>query len=88
MHQDRIRFLGRQHLLQPVQDGGRDIGQPLTGSHDLQIVMRCDPEEIGHLAQHFGMLACDADPAFQIGSALDRADHRRHLDCLGTGPEY
>ena len=47
-----------------------DIGKPLALTHDLEIVVRNDPEQVGDLLQHLRMLAGDANTG-------TRADPRR-----------
>jgi hypothetical protein len=54
-----------ENWLQALQYVAGDIGEVLSGLHDVQVVVRLDIKKIEHLVQHLAMLCCDADDALE-----------------------
>ncbi|MNO70131.1 hypothetical protein D3C76_610030 [compost metagenome] len=61
VHQDYIRFVGGENAFHALQDGGGDVGQVLTGLHDIQVEIRLNTKQTQHLVQHFSMLSGHAN---------------------------
>ncbi len=80
MHQNDIRAEFGQNRFQPFQNATGDLGQPLSGLHDVQVVVRHNGKKIQHLVQHLPMLGGDANPGIERGILCQRMNQRRHFD--------
>ena len=76
-----------EHALHPDEDAGRDVGQRLRPRHDVEVDVGNDLEQAQDVVQHLAVLRGDAHQRFDLGtSALQRMDHRRHLDRVRPRP--
>jgi hypothetical protein len=85
LHQDPFGLLGFQDLVEGSQHAGRERARRLVGPHQIQVDVGVDLEEAQDLIQHLAMLSRRAEPHREaLGLRPKPADHRRHLDRLGT----
>ena len=80
LHDGEVERLGRQYGVERGEDAGGGLGQGLTGSHQVQIVIRGHFERLQHLVEHGAVLGGDADTHFQPGRGPHVANHRAEFD--------
>ena len=85
--QDHIRPLLRQDLPEASQDPDGDVKEVLVRGHEVQVIIRHDPEDFQHLVQHLAVLGRDRHLDLEVPGLFQAQDHRGHLDGLGPGAE-
>ena len=87
MDEDDIWSAGLQHGLEADEDARRQLMQCLSRSHEVEIVIGDDVEQLEDLIEHVAVLGCDTDDALNSLGGLECLDHRSHLDRLRAGPK-
>ena len=88
LHEDQVRPGALEHTLEAGDDPGGDIEQALPAGHDVQVILRLDAEEAGHLVKHLPVLAGDTDLDVEVGGPAPKLkDQGSHLDGFRTGTE-
>ena len=86
--QHHPRPAARQHVLHAGQHAGGDPGQVLAGTHQVEVVVGDDVEQLEHLVEHLPVLRSDADTDPQAAMLAQRMQDRGHLDGFRAGAEY
>ena len=64
--QDQVRFFLGQDILQAHEGLCRNVVQRLPLGHDIQVIVRRNPEEIQDLVEHLAMLGCNGDDGLDL----------------------
>ena len=85
LNQDPVHLCVSQHRIEFSQNTGGQGGESLLRSHQVEIDVRLNIEDLQHLIQHFTMLRRDTHTNVElVWTPLQSLDHRRHLDRLGS----
>ena len=87
MDQDQVGLGLLQHAVHAGEALGSDGGQGLAGLHDVQVIVRLQPEDVQHRVQHLPVLGGDAAQGVQAGAAGQLQGQGGHLDGLRPGAE-
>lgn len=83
------RFFTLQHRLETRDDACGRLRKRLRGTHQVQIVMWRNAEQLEHLIQQSTMLCSDTDASFEAPGGLRQLrGQRRELDRLRPSPKY
>jgi hypothetical protein len=84
MHERVVGPVAVENTAQAQHRARRDVGEILPRPHDVEIEVGTDAEKLETLVEHLPVLRGHADPGIEAGVCIQRRDHGRHLDCLGT----
>ena len=88
VNKDEIRSRFPQHRFQPLDHANRNVRQRLPVPHDVEVVIRNNPEHVQHLVEHLAMLGSHADERFELIRMLFQFQHqRRHFDGFRADPK-
>ena len=88
LDEDPLRALLLDHLLDALHHRAGDPGQRLPVDHDVEVVVGLQLEGHHHLVEQLAVLGGGAEAHLELGALLERADHGRHLDRAGAGPDH
>src|SRR5215471_8399 len=82
-----IRLKSIEDLADPRQGGAGQIRQVLIGSHQVEVPVRLQIEQLEDLRQHFAVLPGDTNLAVEVRPPRQFLDDWCELDRLGPCPE-
>ena len=89
MDQDQVGLFLGQDVFQAHEGLGRNVVQRLPLGHDIQVIVRCNLEEIQYLVEHLTVLGRNGDDGLDpVGMFLQFQYDRGHLDGFRPRTEY
>ena len=77
LHQDHVRSLLADHRFQRRHNPRRRLRQALVRPHDVQIMVRPDPEHLQHLVQHLPVLRGHTNAYLELARPPLHVQHNR-----------
>ena len=88
LHDGHIRDEVLRDLAQAVHAGVPHVVEGLARLHEVQVVVRLEPEDMEHLVDHLRVLPGEREPMDAPAPPTERPDHRRHLDRLRARADH
>ena len=87
MDKNHIGLCLLQHIFNAQQNIGGNGGQGLAGTHDVQVVICGDAEDLSDLVQHLAVLTGETYDALDFRVLLQLLHQGAHFEGFGTGAE-
>jgi hypothetical protein len=88
MHQDNVGPPIVQHRTEALQNCAHHIGQILIGTHDIEVEIGFQSEEVKYLVQHFAMLRSYAQSGIEARVISQCDTQWGHFYCFGSSANY